>query len=191
MQQLTNAKGFDACPAASTDGSQVAFCSDQTGNLEIWMMDADGSNPRQVTHTGGRVFFPDISPDGTKLVFQGTIGTDPTSQIYVSAIDGSGIVPLTAETSATGDANYPVWSPDGSKIAYIGVQDGLEQVFVMNADGSGKTQLTTDAVNHDQVPDWSPDGSKIAYAGGEGTRARVRHERGWDEPHAADRRHER
>ena len=80
--------------------------------------------------------------------------TDPTSQIYVSAIDGSGIAPLTAETSATGDANTPVWSPDGSKIAYIGVVGGLEQVFVMNADGSSKTQLTTDAVNHDQVPDW-------------------------------------
>src|SRR6478752_4562629 len=126
MQQLTTLKGFNACPAASTDGTQVAFCSEETGNLEIWMMDADGSNPRQVTHTGGRVFFPDISPDGTKLVFEGTIGTDPTGQIWVSAIDGSGIVQLTAETSATGDASYPVWSPDGSKIAYIAIKDGLE-----------------------------------------------------------------
>ena len=91
-----------------------------------------------------------------------------SASIWVSAIDGSGVVQLTAETSTTGDASYPVWSPDGSKIAYIGIKDGLEQVFLMDADGSNKTQLTTDAVNHDQVPDWSPDGSKIAYAGGDG-----------------------
>src|SRR6266567_2114172 len=58
---------------------------------------------------------------------------------------------------------FPAWSPDGSKIVFI--RNG--QVWTINTDGGGATQLTFDPAPKGQVPDWSPDGSKIAYNSGD------------------------
>ena len=59
---------------------------------------------------------------------------------------------------------FPVYSPDGTKIAFRSNRTGTFQVWVMNADGSDQHALTTDANPKDQLPEWSPDGSRIAYA---------------------------
>jgi TolB protein len=60
------------------------------------------------------------------------------------------------------DQGEPFFSPDGRKVVYETVVAGVEQIFVMNADGSDPTQVTHDSVNHDS-PAWSPDGKRIAF----------------------------
>ena len=66
-------------------------------------------------------------------------------------------------TNAPGyDDDSAVWSPDGTKIAFVRFYGGAGEIFVMNADGSGQTNLTNDPAN-DGDPTWSPDGSKIAF----------------------------
>ena len=79
--------------------------------------------------------------------------------------DGSGRTQLTDGEREEG----PAWSPDGSRIAYIGISsDSTSHVFVMNADGSGQTPLTSLGRQSDflsPVPAWSPDGTRIAYSG--------------------------
>ncbi len=66
-------------------------------------------------------------------------------------------------TNAPGyDDDSAVWSPDGTKIAFVRFYGGAGEIFVMNADGSGQTDLTNDPAN-DGDPTWSPDGSKIAF----------------------------
>jgi Tol biopolymer transport system component len=183
VRRLTTDPGFDACASYSADGAHIAFCSDRTGAFEIWAMDKNGGNQHAVTSLGGFATFPDYSPDGRRIVFGGAEGSDPNDEIYVvDARTGGGLAALTSCAGfGVGCFNdYPAYSPDGRKIAFIHADDAdddgnpvNEQVWVMNADGSNKTQLTFDHVAHDQLPDWSPDGTQIAYGDGDFGNGRI------------------
>ena len=179
MRQLTTGPGFKLCPSFSPDGQTIAYCGTAGDAFEIWTMKLDGSKQRQLTHLGGFATFPDYSPDGTKIAFGGTEGTDSNNEIHtVDARTGDGLETLTSCASfGPGCFNdTPVWSPDGTKIAFIHADDSNddgvtnEQVWVMDSDGQHAHALTTGDAPHDQVPDWSPDGSKIVFhAGGFGS----------------------
>ena len=164
LHQLTTGGGFNACAAYSPDGKQIAFCSGRSGAFEIWAMKQNGADQHPVTSLGGFAIFPDYSPDGSKIAFSGTEGSAVTDQIYVVGVDGNGFKALTNDAS---NNDYPAYSPDGSKIAFISDRSGVEQVWVMNADGSSPTQLTHSGVTNGELPDWSPDGTKIAYEQGD------------------------
>jgi Tol biopolymer transport system component len=161
LRRLTDDPGFDACAAYSADGQRIAYCSGQGGGpVQVWTMRQNGTDKKQVTHMSGPAIFPDFSSDGRKLAFTAKPAGSPTRDIYLVGSDGSG---LTRLTSGVGNNTYPAFSPDGSKIVFDSDRTGTFQVWLMNADGSGQTQLTFDAPPKDQVPDWSPDGSKISY----------------------------
>jgi Tol biopolymer transport system component len=172
--QLTSGPGRHLCPNFSADGRWMAYCADTSGTFEIWTMKQNGAAHKQLTHLGGFAIFPDISPDGSKIAFGGTVGSDPKENIYVvDSATGDGLTRLTNCATDACLNNYPVWSPDGTRIAFIHSEqfdaDGNpvdEQVWVMNADGSNQHPLTSGGFPKDQVPDWSPDGSKIAYHSG-------------------------
>jgi Tol biopolymer transport system component len=176
LRQLTTGSGFTLCPAYSADGHSIAYCSNVSGAFEIWTMRQDGSRQRQLTHLGGFATFPDYSPDKSRIAFSGGEGTDPNTEIYtVNAHTGRGLQKLTNCGAAAGCVNeIPAWSPDGTKIVFMHADtsndDGDpvgEQVWIMDANGAHKQQLTFDALEKDQEPDWSPDGSKIAYSSGD------------------------
>ncbi|MDQ6669433.1 MAG: hypothetical protein M3069_01485 [Chloroflexota bacterium] len=171
FRRLTDAPAFNACPAYSPDGKQIAFCSNRTGAFEIWTMHQNGTRQQQVTHVGGFMIFPDFSPDGRTIAFTGQRPGDVLDQIYTIRADGSG--PIHALTTASdGNNDYPAFSPDGRRIAFISDRhgpcdtSGTPQVWVMQADGSRPRQLTCDPSAKGQLPDWSPDGSRIAYESG-------------------------
>jgi TolB protein len=175
--KLTSGPGNSLCAAYAPDGKSLVYCSDRSGAFEIWTMRADGTAQTQVTKLGGRALFPDMSPDGKHIVFAGVIGQDANTDVYV--VDAAGGGHLTALTTCkdqmAGCANdYPSWSPDGKHIVFIHQDDYVseqgvnEQVWLMNADGSGKHALTTGADPKDQLPSWSPDGKQIVYAAGVG-----------------------
>jgi Tol biopolymer transport system component len=162
LRRLTTDPGFDACAAYSADGRRIAYCSGaaQFGPVQVWTMKQNGTDKQQVTHMSGPATFPDFSPDGSTIVFTAKPAGSPTRDIYVIGSDGNG---LTRLTSGAGNNVYPAFSPDGGKIVFNSNRTGTSQVYVMNADGSGQSQLTFDPQPKDQVSDWSPDGSKIAY----------------------------
>jgi TolB protein len=159
--QLTDAAlagGESIDPEWSPDGSKIVFYSDRNGQFDIWVMDADGSNPIALTDTGDNAF-PSWSPDGTQIVFASN--RDGNFEIYVMNADGSDETRLT--TTAAAELN-PSFSPDGTRIAFDANRDAVDQdVYVMDADGTDPVRLTTSA-GDDSFPAWSPDGLLLAFS---------------------------
>jgi uncharacterized protein (DUF885 family)/Tol biopolymer transport system component/streptogramin lyase len=151
-------------PVWSPDGSRIAFISNERPNLmtwlgrfQIWLINADGSEPTLLTEIGGANTSPDWSPDGSKITFDST--RDGNQEIYVINADGSEPVNLTQNPA---NDNSPAWSPDGTKIAFVSDRDGDQEIYVMKADGTGQTRLT-ERFGFDKGPSWSPDGQYIAF----------------------------
>ncbi len=144
-------------PARSPDGTKVAFSSIRDGNTEIYVMDADGGNPVNLTRDDAYDSAPAWSPDGQRIAFERGGGAGRGPQIFVMNADGSGVVWLTQEPLASWGRS-PAWSPDGASIAY----DGENGISIMDPAGGGMEQLSPEGQYAGQ-PSWSPDGAWIAY----------------------------
>jgi hypothetical protein len=162
VKRLTTSATNDGLPDWTPDGSRLVFRSLRSGNADIYSMRIDGTDVRRLTTSAAFDSYPSVSPDGTRIVFASDRGdpTNHTLDIYTMNIDGSGVTRL---TTAADDDYWPDWSPDGTKIAFTSWRNGDAEVFVMNANGSGQTNLTNDSVFDDLDPNWSPDGTKIAF----------------------------
>jgi len=111
-----------------------------------------------------------VSPDGTQIVYvTGSIDVGncgactPGPRLVVVRTDGTGSHYVTLHT-ATSPAlvEMPAWSPDGRKIAFAGVSNGFEEIYVVGADGSHPRRLTASSTQN-EYPAWSPDGTTIYY----------------------------
>ena len=111
-------------------------------NHEIYVMNADGSGSRRLTHNRAYDGEPAWSPDGRKIAFQSTKRIGGNREIYVMNVDGSGKRNLTRHPAMDG---RPSWSPDGRRIAFVSNRDGRLEAHVMNADGSGQRNLSAQA----------------------------------------------
>src|SRR5262249_47072459 len=155
-------------PSFSPDGQRIAF-DDATGpnsGADIFVINEDGTGLQPLTHDpAARNIRPDWSPDGEKIAFASR--RDGHGEIYVMNTDGSDQTRLT-KTDPSVTNNAPAWSPDGQKIVFQSNRDKNEvgtpntEIYVMNADGSDQTRLTTHD-GRDEDPDWSPNGKTIAY----------------------------
>ncbi len=152
--------------APPAQNGRIAFVSNRDGDDEIFVMNVDGSGQTQLTHNTDADTDPAWSPDGTQLVFTSTRDGNP--EIYTMGADGTGATRLT--TDAASD-HQPAWSPTGTRIAFASRRDGncsagsevsCDELYVMDADGSSQTRLTT-SYNYDNWPAWSPDGARIAF----------------------------
>jgi Tol biopolymer transport system component len=165
----------DDHPVWSPDGSRIAFASFRgTNTRDVFVMDDNGDNPINLTNHPDSDDEPAWSPDGSMITFVSS--RDGDSEIYVMGADGSGQTNISnnppSGSNATGIDVGPVWSPDGSKIAFVSLRSGNNEIYVMNPDGSGVVNLTNSARDeHD--PTWSPDGSHIAYVVGWGDDADI------------------
>ena len=181
QRQLTADEG-DSRPVWSPDGQQIAFDrrpDNDPDSRRIYIMNADGSNVRQVTDgwSGESDIYSRWSPDGKQIAFTRAIregGTVLALLICVVNPDGSNLRRLTAESTVDWDS-FPSWSPDGTKIAFNrDTTEGVpfaggraSQIWTMDSDGNNQRMLKdfpfSSPLTAMQEPMWSPDGSKFAF----------------------------
>jgi TolB protein len=153
----------DFLPVWSPDGQHILFVSnrEEGQNLDLYVMNNDGSNVTRLTTSQTRDTSPNWSPDGSKIAF--VSDRDDNFEIYVmdypAGMEANGGIP----TRLTFTPQYewsPTWSPDGKYIAFTSLRDSVGdnenyQVYTMAADGSNQTRVTNDS-GDDIIPRWWP-----------------------------------
>jgi Tol biopolymer transport system component len=158
--------------ATSPDGKKAVFDMNANGQWDIYVADTDGTNVRQITNDAESDYEPTFSPDGSKVIFtsyrgdQGSVGFD----VIVANVDGTGITDLTQ--NSTMDHHFAVSSPDGTWIAFAGVDRSVSTnliwgIWVMGADGSSLRNVLP-SLDYDRFSlplTFSPDSTKIFFSG--------------------------
>jgi Tol biopolymer transport system component len=174
-RNLTNHPANDWGPDWSPDGSTIVFNSDRDGRLSGYLVSPEGSNLRRIDVD---VWFeyPSFSPDGRHIVFEGAVGNN--YDVFVLALETGAVEKL---TDAPGNDSWPVWSPDGSTIAFSserddcrvvrstpecwreeGPDDSHRDIWLINPDGSNPRRVTPEA---GQFVAWSPDSRYLLISG--------------------------
>lgn len=164
VRRLTDAVGYDGGAFFSPDGRQIVYRAHHPApgaeledyrsllaaglirptRLEIWVMDADGGNKRQVTRNGAANFAPFFHPDGRRIIFSSNMRA-PTGRdfdLYLIGVDGTGLERVTVSPEFDG---FPMFSPDGRKLVFASNRDasqpGETNVFIAD-------WVETPSINH-------------------------------------------
>ena len=166
-------KAANVAPAWSPDGSKIAFASDRDSdvNVDIFVMNADGTKPVNLTNNPFHDNLPTWSADGTKIAFESSRDFDSSIEIYAMNADGTAPTRLTTRLASpgtnSGGSGQPAFSPNGTKIAFVtrvsaAFPGSTNEIWVMNADGSNPVSLSQYPANND-YPAWSPDGTRMVF----------------------------
>jgi len=158
--RLTTSAAHDDLAAWSPDSKRIAFASDRSGQLEIWVMSRDGGDQHQITHDSARDYGPTWSPGGRQIAFRSD--RDGNSEIYAMNSDGSNERRLTFSNASD---NTPKWGPDG-RILFVTNRDvgSKSSLWVMNADGTDQHRLTPSTFFwNESRPAWAPDGHRVIF----------------------------
>lgn len=161
VKRLTSNEYFEDAGSWSPDGKKIYFSRELRDvkdtsekairNMEIFVIDADGTNEIRLTNKPGGDGGPQISPDGTRIAFYGRTESG-NYEIFIMNADGSNIVNLTDDEM---EDYSPSWSPDGKWIAYTKGNSKNYDVWVINVETKIKYQLTTQP-RRDESPFWQP-----------------------------------
>jgi TolB protein len=156
-EPVANYKGSNSAPAWSPDGKELAAVLTKDGSSQIYLMNANGTNLRQITFSGFIDTEPFFTPDGRFIYFTSDRGGSP--QIYRMPVTGGEPVRVTFE----GDYNVsPRLSPEGKTLVYVSRNSGRFQLMAMDLE-TRQVQTLTDG-QRDESPTFAPNGRMILYA---------------------------
>lgn len=172
---LTGAACTDSVGPEAEEQDWIIFLSSRqieqdspTLDRDVYVTNADGTDPQNLTDRPAQHSDLQLSPDGTRLAFVTDLVT--CQHVWVMNADGTGLTQLTGLSSEERCSRGPRWSPDGTTIAYhsADLQLGWE-VYTMNPDGTGKTNVTGNpssdfATSRDLVHGWTPDGRLVIHS---------------------------
>ena len=177
--------GYNAESVVSNDGKKIVFCSDRSGDLDIWSMDADGKNVKQLTKRLGYEGGPWWSPDGKQIAYRAYypetekqisdyksllvqhLIRPTTLDLFVMNADGTNVRRLTNEAAENIASFAPSWTHDGKSLVFASNRQDPKrrkfEVYKINLDGSGLERITF-GEQFDGFPNFSPDGKKFVWA---------------------------
>ncbi|MBA3945744.1 MAG: PD40 domain-containing protein [Herpetosiphonaceae bacterium] len=169
--RLLSSSANDFNGAVSPDGTKVAFASDRTGRVELFLMNIGGTGLVQLTSNTTTCTTQHASwlPNGSGLIYTSNCGG--TYQIYRADFSYTQdqanslvatLINVKRLTNNAANDTAPRLSPDGSRIAFVSDRDGNAEIYIMNSDGTLQRRLTTSA-GSDGAPTWSPDNSKLVF----------------------------
>jgi Tol biopolymer transport system component len=145
----------DFQPSWSPDGKQIVFISTRKQGQQVWVMDADGKNPQQLTRKNNGIlnYRPSFSPDGKSIIFTQYVSEGSVPKVLIAPLDFEKYSEYRVSKMPMRDA---VFSPDGFWIAFEGwLVGGSHNIYIMTATGAGLSPVTDD-VTLDFDPDWRP-----------------------------------
>ena len=141
--------------------TKIYFVSNRSGSKEIWQMDYDGANAKQLTHTGSIALSPHVSPDGSRVAFSGV--TKEGWQIQMYSLELGRLVTF---QHFSGDNYSPAWSSDGQNLAFSSSRNGNNEIYTVGAAG-GTARRLTESKGPDVSPAWNPKtNAQIAWVSG-------------------------
>lgn len=177
--------GYNAESVVSPDGKKIVFCSDRGGDLDIWIMNIDGSGAHQLTKKLGYEGGPWWSPDGKRIAFRAYYPeTDKQKEDYTSLLkqhlirpttldlfvmdaDGSNVQQITNDSKNNVASFAPSWTRDGKSLVFATNRADPKrrkfEVYKINVDGTGLERITY-GDQFDGFPVFSPDGKKFVFA---------------------------
>ncbi len=169
-QRLSLLRGNQLMPTVSKQRDKIAFISDATGNPDLFLQDFSTEKgllgkPYQViaTHSATQAS-PTFSPDGKRLAFASNKDGNP--RIYMieiaKVVPGKPLKDAKLLTRACRENSAPVWSPDGEKIAYCALTDGVRQIWVYDVTADQEIQISHTPL-HKENPSWAPNSRVLVY----------------------------
>jgi Tol biopolymer transport system component len=159
----TDLEYADLAPVPSPDGSKIAWEREVSGvngvaEVELWVMNADGSDPRRIVQNGSENRSPSWGAGNASLYYASFVTGN--WEIFRVDLATGATVNLTNDPYAD---QHPRVSPDGQHVVFHSNRDVQFEIYVMNADGSGAHDVSNDPAD-DRYPSWSPDGSRIVWS---------------------------